>query len=112
MSNCTRLEVFWLSYTDTLTGTIPTELGSLSDLRFFNVEGTNLYGTVPMEFTNLSKLQTLVITKTQIVGPLPSGLCEIPSDPVVFVTKGEELGHFSDCECCEGRDLFHDPIEP
>jgi len=54
-----------------LSGTIPTELGILSELEILNLSKNMLQGSIPQEIANLPKLTTLDLSETFITGTLP-----------------------------------------
>lgn len=58
-------------------GSIPLEIGHLSELREVNLSGKNgtaLAGILPLELTQLSHLESFVAPNNQIQGPIPDGL--------------------------------------
>ena len=57
-----------------LSGTIPTELGNLSELRGLSLYSNQLSGTIPTELGNLSDLKILWLGANQLTGPIPSEL--------------------------------------
>ena len=57
-----------------LTGTIPTELGSLSNLRWLSLGGNQLTGTIPTELVSLSNLEGLSLGGNQLTGTIPTEL--------------------------------------
>ena len=57
-----------------LTGTLPPELGTLSDLRYLDFYGNNLTGPIPPELGNLSRLLGLAILYNNLTGPIPPEL--------------------------------------
>ena len=57
-----------------LTGPIPPELGSLTDLRSLNLGINRLTGPIPPELGNLSALTTLRLMVNRLTGPIPSWL--------------------------------------
>ena len=67
-----------------LTGSIPSELGSLSNLTALSLEYNQLTGPIPTELGNLSKLQFLNLGDNQLTRPIPS-----------------ELGNLSKCNCSD-----------
>ena len=60
-----------------LTGAIPPQLGSLSNLEYLNLEDNQLTGAVPTELGNLSNLQWLYLRNNDLSGPLPQSLTGI-----------------------------------
>ena len=57
-----------------LTGTIPTELSSLSSLRDLRLFDNQLTGSIPLELGNLSDLEQLSLGGNQLTGGIPSEL--------------------------------------
>ena len=57
-----------------LTGEIPAELGSLSQLRTLRLEDNSLKGVVPSELGNLAQLHRLYLQNNILNGPIPSEL--------------------------------------
>ena len=54
-----------------LEGSIPSELGLLSDLERLNLNGNSLVGSIPAEVAGLAKLATLDLTGCFLTGTLP-----------------------------------------
>ena len=57
-----------------LTGTIPTQLGSLSNLTGLHLWGNQLTGTIPTELGNLDSLTGLDLGGNQLTGTIPTQL--------------------------------------
>ncbi|MYD08112.1 MAG: S8 family serine peptidase, partial [Acidimicrobiaceae bacterium] len=57
-----------------LTGTIPAELGNLSNLRGLSLNNNQLTGTIPSQLGNLSNLRGLDLGNNQLTGTIPSWL--------------------------------------
>lgn len=57
-----------------LTGTIPRELGNLSNLTVLDLSWNDLSGEIPTEFGNLSKLTYLNLGENQLTGTIPPQL--------------------------------------
>ena len=55
-----------------MTGTIPSELGRLSNLWWLGLSGNRLTGSVPTELGNLTNLSLLWLTGNQLTGTIPS----------------------------------------
>ena len=55
-----------------LEGTIPTQLGSLTDLRTLNLRSNRLTGTIPTQLGNLINLQTLNLQSNRLTGSIPT----------------------------------------
>lgn len=70
LSNLERLDFNGNS----LTGDIPPELGNLSNLEDLSIRHTRLTGDIPAELGNLSNLQWLHLNDNQLTGEIPSEL--------------------------------------
>ncbi len=57
-----------------LTGTIPAELGNLSELTEVYLRTNKLTGTIPAELGNLSKLMALDLEDNELTGTIPTEL--------------------------------------
>jgi hypothetical protein len=57
-----------------LIGTIPAEIGNLSQLRSLYLIGNQLTGEIPVSLVGLSSLQVLSIHRNQLTGSIPSSL--------------------------------------
>ena len=57
-----------------LSGTIPPELGNLSNLKDLNLRSNNLFGTIPPELSKLSNLEQLNLGYNDFSGPIPPEL--------------------------------------
>ncbi len=65
----------WLSLgTNQLSGVIPPELGNLSNLQSFGLGENQLSGVIPPELGSLSSLQSLWLETNQLSGPIPPEL--------------------------------------
>ena len=73
LGNLTELATLSL-YDNQLSGTIPTSLGSLSKLEFLDLGKNQLSGSVPTELGNLAVLDTLSLEFNQLSGNIPSQL--------------------------------------
>ena len=75
-----------LSYNE-LTGSIPSEIGNLTNLTYLNLEDNQLTGSIPPEIGNLTKLDEgfdwlfsnekggLFLSNNQLTGVIPESIC-------------------------------------
>ena len=71
--SCTSIGFPWNS----LTGTIPASLGSLSALTDLQLHDNSLTGTVPASLGSLSALTVLLLYDNSLTGELPAAWCDI-----------------------------------
>jgi hypothetical protein len=57
-----------------LNGAIPAELGDLAQLRRLRLYQNELIGVIPSELGNLSQLRHLLLGENQLIGPIPATL--------------------------------------
>jgi len=55
-----------------LAGTLPTEVGLLTNMQFFYLSGNNIFGTVPTETGLMTQLVQIGLDKNQFTGGVPS----------------------------------------
>ena len=73
LSNLQRLELG----NNKLTGEIPTELGSLSNLQRLELGNNKLTGEIPTELGNLGNLEILLLGSNQLTGDIPMELGDL-----------------------------------
>jgi Leucine-rich repeat (LRR) protein len=59
-------------------GTIPTSIGTFTDLNWLGLSENNLIGTIPSELGLLSNLTTLFLHENQFTGTVPASLANLP----------------------------------
>jgi hypothetical protein len=60
-----------------LSGSIPSELGNLTELKLFNVYNNQLSGNIPEELGDLTKLEYLILGRNPLDGQLPQSLLNL-----------------------------------
>ena len=60
-----------------LSGSIPPELGSLSEMRVLNLRDNQMTGSIPPELGNLSKLEGLYLRNNHLTGCIPAELQDV-----------------------------------
>ena len=70
----TELDTVYSVVNGDLTGTIPAELGSLSELTILRLSNNKLTGTVPPELGDLSSLKWLSLWNNDLTGTIPTEL--------------------------------------
>ena len=76
LGSLTNLEVLKLSKNQ-LSGTIPPELGNLTNLAVLDLFENRLSGTIPPELGNLINLEALALFKNNLRGTIPSDLAKL-----------------------------------
>ena len=74
-----------------LTGPIPTELGSLTALRYLLLGGNELTGPIPTELGNLSNLENLFLSSNALTGPIPRSLLQLVNLRLLYLERNEGL---------------------
>merc|ERR1711957_667093 len=59
---------------NTITGTIPTEIGLMTGLASFSAANATLTGTIPAEMGNLNQLRRLWLFNNELTGNIPESL--------------------------------------
>ena len=84
-----------------LTGTIPTELGLLSNLEALGLYLNQLTGTISTELGLLSNLEVLSLHSNQLIGSVPTSLARLPLlrkyQSVLFQYKIQFLHYVFSC---------------
>ena len=73
-----------------LSGTIPGELGGLSNLRSLQLDGNRLTGNIPPELGSLSNLRSLILHHNGLTGAIPAELGSL-TNLVQMWLHGNEL---------------------
>jgi len=55
-------------------GTIPTEIGLVTNASYMNLAGNNLRGSIPAELEKLTKLETFSLESNELTGTIPSNI--------------------------------------
>jgi len=61
-----------------LVGNIPSSLGQLTELDWFNVNNNKLTGSLPSEICNLSKMLHFVVSRNMLSGTFPPCIADLP----------------------------------
>lgn len=72
--------VYWLSLvSNNLDGTIPPEIGNLTELKHLDLSDNSIKGNIPPEIGNLSNLKNLSINYNQFEGKIPKTIGNLNS---------------------------------
>jgi Leucine-rich repeat (LRR) protein len=69
-----RAVALWLDNNNKITGTIPTEIGLLTELASLSITNATLTGTIPTEIGNLVKMRRMWLYDNQLTGSIPAEL--------------------------------------
>jgi hypothetical protein len=67
-----------------LAGTIPDQIGLLTNLQFLYLSGNNLYGTIPSNIGNLIQLNQLGIDKNQFTAGFPDTMSKLAGLQIIY----------------------------
>ncbi len=76
LGDLTDLEVLWL-HDNNLTGSMPPELGHLVNLQSLLLANNGLTGPIPAELGGLANLESLWLQRNELTGPLPATLVRL-----------------------------------
>ena len=60
-----------------LTGSIPPEIGNLTNLTYLNLGFNQITGSIPSEIGNLTNLEWLYLQGNQLTGEIPESICDL-----------------------------------
>jgi hypothetical protein len=78
-----RLVSLWSS-SNNMSGSLPLDLGYLSDLKLILLSSNIVVGPIPSTISNLIQLQYLDLSGNILSGPLPSQLVRLPLEDVLL----------------------------
>ena len=74
IGSLTNLRHLYL-YNNQLTGSIPSEIGKLTNLTHLYLDNNQLTGSIPSEIGNLTNLTELMLSGNQLTGIIPDEIC-------------------------------------
>ena len=75
-----------------LSGEIPAELGSLTNLQFLRLQGNQLTGEIPAELGSLTNLRWLNLNNNQLTGEIPAELGDLTNLEVLDLRTNRLTG--------------------
>ena len=75
-----------------LTGSIPTQLGSLSNLSRLILDGNQLTEGIPTQLGNLSNLEILKLARNRLTGTIPASLGNLANLQWLWLTNNQLTG--------------------
>ena len=91
LSHLSNLKYLYLS-NNQLSGPIPSELSHLSNLEYLYLGGNQLSGPIPSELSHLSNLKYLHLGGNQLSGPIPSELSHLSNLKYLYLNDNQLSG--------------------
>jgi Leucine-rich repeat (LRR) protein len=91
IGNLTNLTQLYL-FDNQLTGEIPPEIGNLTNLTYLRLSSNQLTGSIPSETENLTNLTDLDLGSNQLTGELPPEIGNLTNLTVLSLTGNELTG--------------------
>ena len=91
LGKLSNLEWIWL-FDNKLSGPIPAELGNLSELKELSIGTNGLTGSIPPELGQLSALEGLYIPRAELTGPIPPELGNLSNLNTLWLFRNELSG--------------------
>jgi Leucine-rich repeat (LRR) protein len=88
----TNMEIFTISVNRNLSGPIPSELGNLNKVRFFNLENNKLTSTLPPSLSQFSELIVFFVDSNMITGTLPNSYSNMLQLQIFDVSNNKLTG--------------------
>ena len=79
-------------YSNQLTGEIPAELGSLTNLELLHLPNNQLTGEIPAELGNLTNLTHLLLDRNQLTGEIPAELGSLTNLKWLYLDRNQLTG--------------------
>ena len=91
IGDLTQLSALHLHYNE-LSGSIPPEMGSLTELIGLRLHFNNLSGSIPPELGNLDNLTDMRLYNNQLTGPIPAELGDLANLDILYLENNELSG--------------------
>lgn len=82
-----------------LSGTIPDEIGHLSQLEALSLRRNNIVGQIPTELYNHKMLKELLLSNNKLLGTLSSNLEQMDSLQKIYLDGNNFTGQIPDAIC-------------
>jgi len=98
IGNITDLQILEL-YANQISGEIPATIGNLAGLTCLSLRGNHLIGTIPQEIENLINLEYLLLFENQLEGSIPSGIGNLVHLEYILLQNNQLTGPIPDEIC-------------
>ena len=88
-----NLETLDLTFNSAVTGTVPTEIGLLTNLRAFLLSFSSVTGTIPSEIGQLQSLEIFATADTTQTGSIPTEIGNLNATLSLFYIGPTLLAH-------------------
>ena len=82
-----------------LTGSIPPEIGNLTNLTYLNLRSNQLTGSIPPEIGNLTNLTRLWLNDNQLTGSIPPEIGNLTNLTVLNLSDNQLTGEIPESIC-------------
>jgi hypothetical protein len=82
-----------------LTGSIPPEIGNLTNLTELYLFNNQLTGSIPSEIGNLTNLTKLMLSDNQLSGEIPQSICDLDINWIInfFISNNQLCPPYPSC---------------
>ena len=95
-------------YNQELTGSIPPEIGCLTNLTYLHLGSNQLTGEIPSEIGNLTNLTYLNLGNNQLTGSIPPEICNL--ELIFFYMQNNQFcPPYPECYSIWGQDTSNCP---
>ncbi|NQU66937.1 MAG: leucine-rich repeat domain-containing protein, partial [Candidatus Marinimicrobia bacterium] len=91
LGNLTNLQVLHL-YNNQLSGSIPSDLGNLMNLTYLELSYNQLTGSIPPDLGSLTNLELLLLYNNQLSGSIPSELGNLTNLQRLYLSNNQLTG--------------------
>ena len=98
IGNLTNLESLYLN-NNQLTGLIPSEIGNLTNLTDLRLSSNQLTGSIPSEIGNLTNLERLWLNDNQLTGSIPPEIGNLTNLERLYLNDNQLTGEISGSIC-------------
>ena len=98
IGNLTNLTYLDLNRND-LTGSIPSEIGNLTNLTYLDLNRNDLTGSIPSEIGNLTNLRNLDLSLNQLTGEIPSEIGNLTNLSWLILNNNQLTGEIPESIC-------------